>query len=419
MIFSRMKTLLLLPLLLLLSCDKDGALRIAIEDSPNAGCLKSIFAKDTNFALVKAKKADILVSLDSNLNYKNAKNGNELKYMRQETILGIADGYCRCKAILGYEIGICDFAKKHAIDLANLSAEEWKLDSNAKGKMYIAGDNRWLQGRTVSPALVIGKDSDSLELGIMGGTIQLSNEIDTIAERLARIHERTHDLPGVEDVYLGNAIELFSLEYVPSFEYLAKIANILRKAGYSDIIYITTPVYDDIEINDVDRAKKMLNYIYHQYSYEEHKENKDLEYFSSYMVNLMSSKNDSSIWDFIYGFRNDLRKGAFDFETKSTEPVQIVAKMGKYKDGKIGDMSEVLFSFERVEEEKRVKAPADSADSLRATRLQKALKALNDWFEEERRKRKSSFKIIDYKDLKISDVEAKGVSFRKMLEDKK
>jgi hypothetical protein len=410
-----MKALLLLPLLLLLSCDKDGGLRIAIEDSPNADCLKSIFAKDTNFALVKAKKADILVSLDSNLNYKNAKNGNELKYMRQETIHG-NPGHCRCEALLGYEIGICKKKKKHASYLAKLSAEEWKLDSNAKGKMYIAGDNRWLQSRTswISQSLYIGKDSDSLELWSMGGTMQLSNEIDTIAERLAQVHERSHDFPGVEDVYLGNTIFIFSLE-APSLEYLARIANISRKAGYSDIIYTITPIYDDIEINDVDRAKEMLNYIYHQYSYEEHKERKDLKYFSSYIVNLMSSKNDSSIWDFIYGFRNDLREGAFDFETKSTEPVQIVAKMGQYKKGKIGDMSEVLFSFERVEKEKMVKAkaPVNRVDSL-------LIQIMLDNAEEIRKLEKSSgFRTIDYKDLKISDVEAKGVSFRKMLEDKK
>jgi hypothetical protein len=376
------ESLLLLPLLLLLSCDKDGALRIAIEDSPNADCLKSIFKKDTNFALVSAKKADILVSLDSNLNYKNAKNGNELKYMRQETILG-DPGYCRCKAILRYEIGICDFAKKHASDLAKLSAEEWKLDSNANGKMSISADNSGLYFRRqswISQILIIKNDS-SIELSIRNGTYTPpSNEIDTIARHLAKLHERLHDSPGLEDIYLGNTMFIY-FEHAPSFEYLAKIANISRKAGYSDIIYSPTPLSYDIEIGEIDMAKELLNLLYHQSRmlmfkewYKEYKEGEIPKYFSSYMVNLMSLESDYLDWDFIYDFQEDGLgdSGAFDFETKSTEPVQIIARIKKFTSRKLEDVGEVLFSFE-----------------------------------------------IENGKLKISDVETRGVSLRKTLEDKK
>ena len=399
------ESLLLLSLLLLLSCDKDG-LRIAIEDSPNADCLKSIFKKDTNFALVKAKKADILVSLDSNLNYKNAKNGNELKYMRQETILGI--GYGRVKSILGYEIGACDFAKKHASDLAKLSAAEWKLDSNAKGKMYISIDNRERIGRQSWISLVFVIKKDSAAVWVSGGFIP-ALEIDGIANLLMRYHDPKR--VGLEDVYLNNTIFIY-FEDAPSLEYLAQIANGARKAGYSDIVYSPTPLSKNIEMRDVDKAKEMLNSLYYGllmgintdkkwYHQDEKWYERELSsikraspgYFSSYMVDLIYLAIDNSGMDFIKNnFINILYDSQkhdfldmFDFEIKSAEPIQIVAKIKDYvkikdnyrkkkdyRNKKLVDIGEVLFSFEK-----------------------------------------------EYGVLKISDAEAKGVSLRKTLEDRK
>lgn len=368
---EKMKTyiisaLLLLPLLFLSSCDKDGRLGLAIEDSPNANCLKNIFAKDTNFKLVNIKNADILVSLDSNLNYKNGKNGNVLKYMRQQTIFG-APGYCSCKAILGYEINICDFAKRHASYLAKLSAEEWNLDSNANGEMYISGGDRNFKRQTwIAQLLFITENSITLRLS--GNHREFSNKaeaIDTLAEVLTKLHISFQNKPGIEDIYLGSTMFIYSPN-ATSFRDLARITSVSRKAGYSNIIYGPTLTLglDTIEISDIDKAKELLNSLYYSSEifrykdlYRESKKNNKGEYlgnyFSSYMADQLSLEDNYLGWDFVYSFQDSLTKEFdydVDFETKSTEPIQIIAKIIKLKCRKITnceDIYEVLFSLEK------------------------------------------------------------------------
>jgi len=346
-----MRKIFFLSLLLLLSCDKDDKLRLAIEDSPNANCLKSIFAKDTNFTLVGIKKADILVSIDSGLNYKNAKNGNEFKYLRQWTILGDPGGYGTPEAILGYEIDICDFAKKYASDFANLSLAEWALDSNANGKMYVnifnpAGRISW-----IAQILIMEKDSIKFCRRFGCSRSYSSEATDTLLAFLTDFHERFHDDSGLEDVYLGNTMYIYFPDTV-RIEDFAKITNIARKAGYSHVIY-----EHEGDISNTDKAKNLLNSLYHNYnmfgdtdSYEKKKKEESSTYFDSYMANLLSLEKGHLGWDFVYNLQGKLKSATgIDFETKSTEPIQIIAKIIEFKNfHKLETykvIGEVLFSF--------------------------------------------------------------------------
>jgi hypothetical protein len=394
---------LLLVSLLLSSCDKDDRLRLAVEDSPNAKCLKNIFAKDSNFKLVNVKKADILVSLDSSLNYKNGKNGKTLKYMRQQTIFGDA-GYCSCKAILGYEIDICDFAKRHASYLAKLSAEEWSLDSNANGETYISGGNRNF-GRQAWIAQLLTITENSIIFSREGWYGEFPNKaeaIDNLAKYLTTLHISSQNMPGLEDIYLGSAMFIYSPK-TTSFGDLARITSISRKAGYSNIIYGPTLTLgpDTIETSDIDKAKELLNSLYHKsyifrYKdlYQKHKKNDLKDYFNSYIANQLSLEGGYLGWDFVYSFQDNLTKNnryVVDFETKSIEPIQIIAKITKWECPCKG-IYDVFFK--------------NGYKSLKISNVEaKRISIYEVLFSFE--KEKGSFKI--------SDIEAKGISLKKRL----
>ena len=140
----------------------------------------------------------------------------------------------------------------------------------------------------------------------------------------------------------------------------AKITNISRKAGYSHVIYEHKG-----DISNTDKARNLLNSLYHSYNmfddttwYEEKKKEESSRYFDSYMANLLSLEKGHLGWDFVYNFQGKLkRKTGIDFETKSTEPIQIIAKIIEFKNfHKLETykvIGEVLFSF--VEEKGTLK----------------------------------------------------------------
>jgi hypothetical protein len=385
-----MKILLLLPLLFLLSCDEDdnqnGKLRISIENSSDAKCLKKVFAEHPDFALAGIEKADILASLDSNLTFKNAKTGSMLQYKRQQTIFGFCDFGCDL-AILGYEISNCDFAKKHAGDLANLSVAEWDLDSNANGKMYISADNRlqYSRQRWIAQILNIGEDVirfDSRE----GGSMQFSSTAtDSLAEFLDSHYKDSQNSIGVEDYYLDNTIFIYT-DDAPYFDNLAKVIHAAREAGYSDIIYNPVPQTDSMYVSDIDYAKGRLNYLYHgskiRYGriFDEDDYDKEiLRFFSSDMVGLLSlvEKHGVEKGDIRNYLRNffcnpGLDHGYcefdIDFETKSAKPVRITAKMLKcQRITNCESAGEVLFHFVKENEEMKISDAEASGVSLKKT----------------------------------------------------